>query len=290
MTISQRIPYLAIYRASIVSPEDDLTVALSDVRLTVRKGPFSFTHPVPIKSVGPSGSAIVLGERRVNIPKGTYIIIDTMVNLEMEREWVALKIVEVASLVTLHFPHVLEEKLYEGTISTEHGILMWGEGPLTLQVGPAVTPPQLLETLASDHGSIQRLSANERYRYQLASRWYRRGHEAVNLVDKFLFWWTVLEIYPRSGKTNIVKTIKRVLKENVCPQLSEEEIEDKLRIGRIYGERKRIVHRGIAFASVDDKQFQELLDRLRAITTTCVRLLCGLQPGETLKEFVDQER
>ena len=284
------MPYVAIYRASIVAPEDYLTVKLSDVQVKIQHGPFSFSHAVPMKSVGPNGTRVVLGERCVNVPKGIYVVIETAATPGMEREQIALRVAEIASLVTLQFPRVLDEKIYEGPVSTEQELLLWGEGPMTLKVGPAVTASQLLEVLAGDFCSMQRLNANERYRYQLASRWYRRGLEAVNLVDRFLYLWTVLEIYPGSKNTGIVNNLSRVLREKVYPQLSPQDIKDMLLIGHMYGERKRIVHEGRAFVAFDDQQFQGLLSRLQAITTTCVRLLCGLQPGDNLQEFVDPVR
>ena len=160
---------------------------------------------------------------------------------------------------------------------------------MTLTASPAVTPSQLSEGLTSDFSSIQQLSGDERHRFQLASRWYRRGHEALNLADKYLFWWTVLEIYPGEGATNIVRNIKRVLREQVCPQLNAQEVEDKLGIGRIYGELKRIVHEGRAFVALDDKHFRGCLERLQAITTVCIRLLCGLPPGNGLQQFIAED-
>ena len=214
------VPYVAIYRASIASPDSELTVELSDVRLTVRTGPFSFSHAVPIKSLGPNRSMIVLGENHVNIPQGCYIVIETTVNPEEERGRVALRVAEVAGLITLRFPHVLDEKLYEGPINTEYRSLLWSEGPITLTVSPTVASSQLFEGLTDDLCSIQQLNGKGRDRFQLASRWYRRGHESVNLVDRLLFWWTVLEIYPGAGKTNIVKNTKQVLRDQVCPQLT----------------------------------------------------------------------
>ncbi len=79
-----------------------------------------------------------------------------------------------------------------------------------------------------------------RHRFQLASRWYRRGHESVNLVDRYLFWWTALEIYPGAGETNIVKNVKRVLSDQACPQLTPRDLEDRLRIGHICQGRREI--------------------------------------------------
>ena len=233
---------------------------------------------------------MTLGERSVAVPQGPCILVETQADptVESERQSVALRVAEVASLIALRFPHVLDEKFYEGPVNTHDMKMLWDEGPRTLTVSPGITPSELLEGLASDMSFAQQLNPEKRTRFQLASRWYRRGCEAMNLADKFLFWWTVLEIFPGQGTTNIVRSVKRVLSEQVCSQLSPQEVGDKLRIGRIYGERKRIVHEGRAFVAFDDQQFQELLKRLQAITAVCLRLLCGLPPGDDLQEYCCQ--
>ena len=89
---------------------------------------------------------IVLGENHVNIPKGRYLVIETTANPdeEMERERVALRIAEVAGLITLRFPHVLDEKLYEGPVNTEYRSLLWSEDPITLTASPGGTSLHLL--------------------------------------------------------------------------------------------------------------------------------------------------
>lgn len=286
-----RVPYIAIYRGSVVPPEDDVMTELNDVRLRVENGPFSFSYSVPIVTLRPSQGMMTLGERSVSVPQGPCILVETEADptVESERQRVALRVAEVASLITLRFPYVLDEKFYEGPVNTQDMKMLWGEGPRTLTVSPEVTPSQLSEGLAEDMSFTQQLSPERRTRFQLASRWYRRGCEAMNLADKFLFWWTVLEIFPGQGNTKIVRSVKQILSDQVCSQLSPQEVEDKLRIGRIYGERKRIVHEGRAFVDFDDQPFQELLKRLRVIASVCLRLLCGLPPGDDLEEFMDSE-
>ena len=284
-----RVPYVAIYRGSLVPPEDGVMTEINDVRLRVENGPFSFSYSVPIVTLRPSQAMMTLGERSINVPQGPCILVEVEADptVESERQRVALRVTEVASLITLRFPHVLDEKFYEGPVNTDDMKMLWDEGPRTLTVSPEVTPIQLSEGLASDMSFTQQLSPEKRTRFQLASRWYRRGCEAMNLADKFLFWWTVLEIFPGQGTTNIVRSITQVLSDQVCSQLSPQEVGDKLRIGRIYGERKRIVHEGRAFVAFDDQQFQELLKRLQAIAAVCLRLLCGLAPSEDLQEFIN---
>ena len=109
---------------------------------------------------------IVLGENHVNIPKGRYLVIETTANPdeEMGRERVALRIAEVAGLITLRFPHVLDEKLYEGPVNTQYRSLLWSEGPITLTASPTVASSQLFEGLTGDLCTIQQLNGEGRHR------------------------------------------------------------------------------------------------------------------------------
>lgn len=283
------VPYIAVYSAAMKPPETPLEVHGADVRLTFTTGPLTFVYSVPLKSFGPGRVAVTLGERQVTLPRGSYIVIETIANLaeESERERLALRVAEVSSLVALRHSHVLDERLFEGVVNTTDRALMWREGPMTFTAAPAVSPKKVADGFASDFASVQHLDAERRQRLQLASRWFRRGHEAINQVDKYLFWWTVLEIYPGKGESNIVQNVTQVLRNRVCPHLEPQILKEELRIGRIYGERKRIVHDGRAFVAFDDAYFQDCLERLHAIATVSLRLLGGLPPGDDLKQYVE---
>ena len=193
----------------------------------VATSPFSFTHTVPIRSFSQGRSKVVLGENQVNVPSGAYVIIESAGTPggDYERDQVALRVAEIAGLITLRFPQALNEKIYEGWVNTERSAVLLGEGPLRLSVSPTVTSSELVEGLGIDDRSIQQFERNRREGFQLASRWFRCGHEALNPVDKFLFWWTVLKIYPGKGKTTYVKNIKQVLRDRVCPNSSLQDLE-----------------------------------------------------------------
>ena len=70
---------------------------MSDVRVTFTAGPLRFTHSVPLKSFQSGRTRMTIGERQILLPIGSYIVIETEVDLtdEHERERVALKIGEV---------------------------------------------------------------------------------------------------------------------------------------------------------------------------------------------------
>ena len=231
---------------------------------------------------------MTLGERQIQLPSGSYVVIEAEADprARFERERVALRIAEVASLITLRHPHLLDEKIFEGVINVPGRFLAWSEGPVRLTAAPAVDPSDVISGFRNSIAAVRELDTETQYRFQLASRWFRRGHEATNEVDRFLFWWTVLEVYPREKGANIIRDINTVLGNHVFPRVARHELEKNLRIGRMYSERKRIVHEGRSFVDVDDNDFRASLERLGLIAGTLLRLLCGIPPGDDLQEFM----
>ena len=284
------VPYVAIYSAPMVSLDTKVEVRTpeSDFCLTLIQGPLFFSYSVPVKSFGSGSAAMTIGERQFSLPGGSYVIISTEADIRTssERERVALLVAEAAGLITLRYPHLLHEKLFEGVTNAQGHSVIWREGPITLLASPATPAAEVVRDFTADFSSFARLPAGMQHRFQLASRWYRRGHESINQVDKFLFWWTVLEIYPRKKGTAVAATIKQTLQDEAFPNMSMQRIGQNLRISSIYRERIRIVHEGKAFVDVEDKNFRECLDRLGAIATVCLRLLGSLPPGDELQQFM----
>ena len=96
----------------------------------------------------------------------------------------------------------------------------------------------------------------------------------------------MLEVYPREKGAKIVRGINAILGNHVFPHVARHELEKNLRIGRMYSERKRIVHEGRSFVDVEDNDFRASLERLGLIAGTLLRLLCGMPPGDELQQFM----
>ena len=182
-------PYMAVYSAPLISLDAPVVVNEADIGLTFRPGPWSFTYSVPMKSLGPGHASMMLGERKIQLPSGSYVVIEAEADprARSERERVALRIAEVASLITLRHPHLLDEKIFEGVINVPGRFLVWSDGPIRLTAAPAVDPSDVISGFRNSIAAVQELDTETQYRFQLASRWFRRGHEVTNEVDRFLF-------------------------------------------------------------------------------------------------------
>ena len=283
------MPYISIYSLTMAPPQENLLVSEDDIRITLTSGPLSFSHSVPLKRFTAGAASMTMGKRQINLPSGSYIVIELLLKSfeYSERERVALAVAEVAGLITLHHPHLLDEKLYEGVITPSNEAVIWSEGPLTLTASPSVTPDTVTGTFQSDFSKVQQLDTDDRLRLQLASRWFRRGHEALNQVDKFLFWWTVLEIYPAKGTTHVARETANLLQLSIYTRINASEIKRKLELGPMHSMRGKIVHRGQAFVEDSEQSiFERRLEKLCATASVCLRLLAGMSPGDDLERFI----
>jgi len=278
-----------IYSATMTPPSDPLVVSEGDIRLTLTPGPLSFSYSVPVKRFKPGAASMTLGTRQINLSSGSYIMIETLIEsfTDSEREHVALAIAEAASLITLRYPHLLDEKLFEGVVNPPNTAVMWSEGPMTLTASPSITPETVAIILQNDFSNVLKLDASDRTRLQLAARWFRRGHEAMNQVDKFLFWWTVLEIYPAKGIIHVARETANLLQRSIYVDTNSSEVKKKLELGPMHSMRGKIVHAGQAFVEDSERSiFEQRLEKLRATATACLRLLGGLSPGDDLDRFI----
>jgi hypothetical protein len=113
-----------------------------------------------------------------------------------------------------------------------------------------------------------------------------RGHEAQNPVDKLLFWFICLEIFPAEGN-RVVAAVRDLIAREVYPPVDARVLAERLGLGRIHGLRSKIVHHGFSHVDIPaDPEFDAALARLEAVTTVCMRILAGLPPGNELDKWV----
>ena len=234
---------------------------------------------------------MVMGERRVRLPADSYLVIEVVGQGDISRSVMrdaALQVAETAVLLELRYSGIIAEKVYEGTVNTPGVALFMNEGTLKLTAQPKRDPKSVAAELAADHAALTDLGADQRERYRLAARWFRRGQDVRNPVDKLLYKWVVLEIYPGEGQgQKVVRKTRDLLRERLYPDLAPGTVTCKTRLGRIFGLRGDIVHKGQAFVSPDQQgEFDDHLDRLHAVAVTCLRILAGLQTGDELDKYV----
>ena len=285
------IAYLAVYLANLAPPGSDLWVASTpDLEIKLSPGPIEFSFTIPVVQYAPPVAGLRPAQRHAKLAPGSYVVIRIRVDAPdpaSARMMAALRAAEAACVFDLRYPGLIADKIYEGTVDEPGRFLFMGEGPLRISAQPDRDPKDVADEIAGDFDFLRKLSEEDRSRFQLTARWFRRGQEAINPVDKLLFLWTVLEIFTATEGRNVPREASESLRERVYPDLSSQEIKGKTKIGRIYGERSDIVHKGKAFvAAGEDERYSDYLNRLEAVATTCLRILAGMPAGDELDKYV----
>ncbi|WP_131655507.1 HEPN domain-containing protein [Methylocucumis oryzae] len=254
-------------------------------------GAVEVEHTVPVVQFGEGIVGTTIALQRIELPPATYAIVEIEVDpithsAEPGTTTAALRVAEVACVMELLYRGIANQKEFEGFVSSDSMYATSWEGPLELVALPHRPVEEIAGEIAQALAILEALKNEKRSRFRLAARWFRRGCEAVNPVDKLLFWWTVLEVFPAQETTDVPRSVVNFLHANVYPDVVPTQLKSAIGIGRIFGTRSRIVHDGLAFVSDLDFEFKAQLRQLRAIAATCLRLLCGLPAGDDLDLYV----
>ncbi len=248
----------------------------------------AFAYSVPIVHQSPPASAITIGERKVELPKDSHLVIRQQLDGPDPRGLAteaSLRVAEIAGMFDIRYTGVLSPKIYEGIINDGRSTILMLEGPIRLSAQPVREPSELAAAIDEDLQAVSSQPRDRRDRFRLAARWYRRGLDTLNQIDKFLSWWTVLEIFPGEGDDVVKKTTDLI--SNLYSDISDGDVKARLQIGRLAGARGDIVHQGQAFVRNENEQiFSDNLDRLEAMVITALRILGGIAPGDECDKYV----
>lgn len=274
------VQYLAVFQANMVAPESELAVSQADdFELLLTPGPVEFSYGVPMVTESPPAAGMTMGLQAVKLPPASYIVVKAKfrdVDLTTVRVSAPLLVSETVCLFDLAYPGVVSRRLFEGAVSEPGNLVFLPPGPLRLSAQPVREPKEMAQEVASRLSALEQLTSEDRERFRLASRWYRRGQQTLDMIDRLLFLWTVLEIYPAKGAKNVTRRVCELLSAQVYPDLDSEMIKEKTKLGRIEGMRGIIVHEGKSFVLPDEEdEFSDYVDRLQAVVYACLDSLAG---------------
>jgi hypothetical protein len=278
-------PYLAVYR--INAPALLETTELPGA--TLKMGPFSLKQSVPVLNFGAGSASIGMGVQEIPFGPGIYMLVvrEHDPAIAESRSLAALAIAEVAALVDMFFPRLIVEKLFEGVVNTQNRFVFSPDGVLTLTARPFEGVEKLRTELQLADALLLALSTESRERFRLASRWFRRGCETINPIDRLLFWYIALEVYPAVGDTDVPRHVRNLIQSRVYVTIDPAIVKDRIGIGRIASLRARVVHEGLSsIPSTESEAFDQRLQQLEALVRTCLRLLVGADPGNDLDRWV----
>jgi hypothetical protein len=118
-------------------------------------------------------------------------------------------------------------------------------------------------------------------RFTLMSKLFARALGMEPGEERFLWLWTVLEVFPMKNTSNIQPIGDYLSRVTGRPTA---EIKEKLKIGQLFGARSSLVHDGKL--PYEPRELGPVLRRLEGIDSAIIRSLGGLPYSGELEEFM----
>jgi len=184
----------------------------------------------------------------------------------------------ITGLALLFKPYIFDRLVYRGPViegnAMSAGFYARRENPVALD------PAKLkidLETMQNLHSAFE---GDLRQRYSLMARFFSKAVALEPSEEKFLFLWTVFEVFPMKDTSN-VRPLKEFLSEILGH--SVEEIDKKLLIGRTYGLRSDLVHDGKL--DLTPEELGKLVERVENICLVVLRSISGHSHSGLLDQY-----
>jgi hypothetical protein len=182
----------------------------------------------------------------------------------------------LSQLSVIYNPALFTEQIYRGwLLEKDKGIMeAWIQ---------QINPISISSDLADSLGEIGKVLAGEpekHDRFSLMSRFFSKSLVFPPSEEKFLYLWTVLEIFPMKDTSNIAP-ISDYIGDLVSRTPSE--VKEKLGIRHLYGSRCNLVHNGRL--DIPISALGQVIGRLESICVEVLRSLCGLPYSGALEKY-----
>lgn len=269
---------------------NDVLYQEEDFMVQIKTGPISFQRTIPKRRFGGDTSALTLASETIGFGDGLYLIVLQKVSKFDQQDSLAearSRAAEIVTLIDLEYRGVIVEKVFDGIVDEPGKFVMWPDGPDRIVIAPTVSSEQMGQLIESGIRNLKSLADNQRSRIRLMSRWYRRAQETLNEVDKFLYFYVAIEVFPAAGTTDVTRAVRDYLQAHVFQSVDKGNITERLKLGKITGFRALIVHDGKASISKAElEEFRDLLEILGCITYECLNLASGRQYQGSLAKWL----
>lgn len=287
----QPLILVSLYKLNCPPPKEQLEL-LKDAsrRVTIAHGSLSVTSGKLVPVYTDLGMAGRLETFTHTVPVGTYLVIEIFFGpgLLDGRNRASIRAKEIATAIEAFKPHLILEKTLEEVANPPGGVIGMAEGPSKLTSIGSVRVEELADEIRETIKFVDSIVDSDiKSHYQLCSRWFWKGHETINQVDKFLSWYIALEIYPALGSADVPNSLRDYLHKNIFPNVEPNRVKERLQLGKMAGLRAEIAHRGLSILNESKiSQPDALLDKLEAVLRVVLRQLAGREYDESLDKWV----
>lgn len=284
--MSSKYKFAAIFQTGLIKTAFD-KIILAPVEIEYFNEPRILKIPVELKLIAKleQGNEIFIPfipYMEINLPVGEYISIT--VQVEEENYGKAIKYCNgfldstISQLSCFYDSALFLKQVYRGEMVEEnaptqhmHGMFLAGD-PVSIDNLLLDAIPEIRTTISTDQDVHDR--------YLLMSKFFPRSLSAPFGDEKFLYLWTILEIFPMKGSVNI-KPISVHLGNfmNKQPNI----VKERLNLGHLCSTRGYLVHHGRL--DIKSEDLVATLTRLELICIEVLRSISGLTYSGALDRY-----
>jgi|SRR5579872_2150792 len=255
-------------------------VIVDPVRIEVFRGRREYDVLVGPRVVASGTRSRLLQHQRLPVPEGrTYVELiartkDPFGKRQYCEDHIDRVIAQMAAILS---PRLFEMEVWSGWLCDPNEL--FGDS-WVLTAPPVKFAPEDLEDRINSFTRAVSADPDVDGRFTLVSKLFARAIATEPGEERFLWLWTVLEVFPMKNTSDI-----HPISEYLSPLTGRPsaEVKEKLGIGRLFGARSDLVHDGKLSYGRDE--LGAILNRLEAIDSAVIRSLGGLPYNGELEEF-----
>jgi len=274
--------YISIYKTTLIDKEEK--IILDPVTLEIFKGPRTYKVPHQDLRILPAGEEVTVArDSELSLAEtDTYITLTARtkeINPFVAKDECRNEINKILVLLSLtHGPSIFNSHIYSGWI--EEGGKVNAEAWVMQAQRVSLDKPLLLKIPEQLRGSALN-EKDQLDKFTLMSKFYNKSLLYDPGEEKFLFLWTILEVFPMEGSTSYSR-VNEYLSHIIG--LDKEIIRNKLNIADIYRIRSKLVHAGKFTLTFNE--ISELISKVESIVRVVMRDMAGFSYDDSLKEYL----
>lgn len=275
--------FLTIFKTSLIQEAPERIVS-DPVMIEIFREARTYKVPFQMSSILPKGEgSLISKDATLVLDKESHHIAITARTKETNPVY-ATKICEdetdrIITILSIIFkPEMFGDLIYRGWLLEEgKGIMQaWIKVSERISIDEKLVSDQLIAIKKKQSSDPNILD-----RFKLMSSFYSKSLMEKPGEGKFIWLWTILEIFPMKNRTNI-KPIGELLAAITGQQ--SQFVKEKLDIGRLYGHRCNLVHNGKL--NIDIKEMGEVFTKLENIIYEILRKMSGLPYSGSLDKYL----
>lgn len=277
--MSSYFEFVAVYHCTSVLAQKEKFV-VDPVKLTFFEGPRSFDVALDKTVVTSQSGVVEFQSEQIRLPESRYFSLTARTKISHPndaREFCERAVDRaVMNLSLVLDSSIFANPVYRGwVVSKERSI----QESWVRRVDPSYMKKES-EQLWADIQKAQASSPDLAGKIDLMAKYFSKAIACPPSEEKFLYFWTVLEIWPMSATSDI-----RPISDTLGKFTSREPVlvKEKLKLGQLVSCRSKIVHDGVFPLAIGEKGDIFLL--LELICTEVIRAASGLAYSGNLDRY-----